>query len=87
MTDDIQQLRIKVDEIDEQILNALNERAKICKTIGEVKKKKGLKIRDTARENEVYQRVKEKAMEFHLDSLQVEAVFREIVNMCSTVQE
>ena len=85
--DEIQQLRKKVDQVDEQILNALNERAKICRAIGLVKKKKGMQIRDTARENEVYKRVKEKAVEFHLDPLQVEAVYREIVNMCSAVQE
>jgi len=87
MTDDILQLRKKVDEIDEQILNALNERTKICRAIGLIKKKKGLKIRDTARENEVYARVKEKAVQLHLDPVQVEAVYREIVNMCSAVQE
>jgi chorismate mutase len=85
--DDLQQLRKKVDEIDEQILNALNERTKICRSIGLIKKKKGMKIRDTTRENEVYERVKEKADQFHLDSVQVEAVYREIVNMCSAVQE
>ncbi len=85
--DEIQQLRKKVDEVDEQILNALNERAKLCRAIGFIKKKKGMKIRDTARETEVYERVKEKAVEFHLDSMKVEAVYREIVNMCSAVQE
>ncbi len=85
--DEIQQLRKKVDQVDMQILNALNERAKICRTIGLAKKKVGMEIRDTSRENEVYKRVKEKAVEFHLDPLQVEAVYREIVNMCSAVQE
>ncbi|MGA3061129.1 MAG: chorismate mutase [Candidatus Bathyarchaeia archaeon] len=87
MMDEIQQLRKKVDQVDEQILNALNKRAKICRAIGLVKKKKGLQIRDTARENEVYESVKEKAVKFHMDPLQVEAVYREIVNMCSVVQE
>ncbi|MGD0645129.1 MAG: chorismate mutase [Candidatus Bathyarchaeia archaeon] len=85
--DDIQQLRKRVDEVDEQILNALNERAKICITIGLVKKKKKMQIRDASRENELYKRVKEKAVQFHLDPLQVEAVYREIVNMCSAVQK
>ena len=31
MMDEIQQLRKKVDQVDEQILNALSERAKICR--------------------------------------------------------
>ena len=87
MMNEIKQLREKVDQIDEQILNALSERAKICSAIGLVKKKNGMKIRDTSRENEVYLRVKEKAVEFRLDPIKVEAVYREIVNMCSAVQE
>jgi chorismate mutase len=85
--DDLEQLRKKVDEVDEQIILALRERAKACKVIGLVKKKKGLPVRDISRENEVYTRVKQKAVEFHLDPVQVEAVYREIVNMCSAVQK
>ncbi|MGD0406699.1 MAG: chorismate mutase [Candidatus Bathyarchaeia archaeon] len=84
---DIQELRKRVDEVDEQILNALSERAKICRAIGLAKKKQGMQIRDAPRENELYKRVKEKAAQFHLDPLQVEAVYREIVNMCSAVQK
>jgi chorismate mutase len=85
--DEIQQLRKKVDGVDEQILSALWERARICRDIGLAKKKEGMPVRDPSRENEVYQRVKKKAVDFHLDPLQVEAVYREIVNMCSAVQE
>ena len=85
--DEIEKLRKKVDEIDEQLISALCERAKACKAIGLVKKKKGVPVRDISREDEVYKRVKQKAIEFHLDPVQVEAVYREIVNMCSAIQE
>jgi len=85
--DEIQLLRKKVDEIDEQIITALRERTKTCSAIGLIKKKKGLPVRDVARENEVFKRMKVKAVEFHLNPLQVEAVYREIVNMCSAIQE
>jgi len=85
--DEIQQLRKKIDEIDEQIIIALRERAKTCGAIGFIKKKKGFPVRDVTRENEVFKRMKEKAVEFHLNPLQVEAVYREIVNMCSAIQE
>jgi chorismate mutase len=85
--DEIQQLRNKVNEIDEQIITALCERAKTCSAIGLIKKKKGLPVKDVTRENEVFKRMKEKALEFHLNPLQVEAVYREIVNMCSAIQE
>jgi len=81
------QLRQKVDSVDDQILKALCERAKICKAIGEVKKTQGVQVRDFSRENQVYGRIKAKAVEFNLNPQQVEAVYREIVNMCSAVQE
>jgi chorismate mutase len=84
---EIEKLRKRVDEIDEQLISALCERAKACKAIGLVKKKRGVPVRDISREDEVYKRVKQKAIEFHLDPVQVEAVYREIVNMCSAVQE
>jgi len=84
---EIQKLRKKVDEIDEQIIIALHERVKTCTAIGLIKKKKGLPVRDVTRENVVFKRVKEKAPEFQLNPLQVEAIYREIVNMCSAIQE
>ena len=80
-------LRKKIDEVDEQILRLLNERVRICKSIGQAKGKLGIPVRDPVREKEVYGRVRERAVALGLDSLQVEAVFREIVNMCSAVQE
>ncbi len=85
--DDLSKLRKRIDEVDDQILKALSERAQICKAIGDVKKKQGLAVRDTSRENEVYTRVKEKSAKYALDPAQIEAVYREIVNMCSKVQE
>jgi monofunctional chorismate mutase len=85
--DDLQKLREKINEVDDQILKALSERAKICKAIGDIKKQQGLSVRDISRENEVYQRVKEKSAKFSLDPAQIEAVYREIVNMCSDVQK
>jgi len=85
--DEIQRLRRRIDEVDNQILTALCERVKVCKVIGEAKRKQGVPIRDSYRENEVYKHIKEKAAHLGLNSGQVEAVYREIVNMCSAVQE
>ena len=84
---DIQHLRRRIDEIDNQILKALSERSKICKAIGDVKKKQGLAIKDPDRENQVFKRIKEKSAQFALDPVQIEAVYREIVNICSAVQK
>jgi len=84
---DIRQLRKKIDAVDEQILRALGERTKICREIGSTKQSQAIPIRDMMRENQVYRHVREKAAQFALDPNQVEAVYREIVNMCSAVQK
>jgi chorismate mutase/prephenate dehydratase len=84
--DDLKQLRMKIDALDEKVLRLLGERVQICKAIGASKKKKGLPVRDNDRENEVYKHIKAKAADFAVDPVQVEAVYREIVNMCSDVQ-
>ncbi len=87
MMADLKQLRKRVDEVDEQILQALNERVKICKAIGAAKNEQKIPIKDSDRENEVYKRARKRAAELALEPDQVEAVYREIVNMCSAVQE
>jgi len=85
--DKIPKLRKKVDEIDDQILKTLCKRVKVCKAIGDAKKKQGMPIHDISRENEVYTRIKEKSAQYQLNPVQIELVYREIVNMCSAVQE
>ena len=87
MKDELERYRDRVDEIDDAMVKALTERIKICMAIGLVKKKRGLPVKNTAREKEVYIKIKQKATECGLDPQQVEAVFHEIVNMCSAVQE
>ena len=85
--EDIQKLRKRIDGIDENMLQLLGERAEICRSIGLLKKEQGMSIIDTYRENEVFSNVRAKASDFGLDADQVEAIYRQIVNMCSSVQE
>jgi chorismate mutase len=84
--ENIRQLRKRVNEVDEQILRSLSQRAEICRSIGLVKDKQGLPIQDFPRENDVYAHIREKAVELGLDPSHVEAIYRQIVNMCSAVQ-
>jgi chorismate mutase len=85
--EDIRKLRKKIDVIDENILRLLGERSEICRSIGLLKKENALPITDNTRENEVFTNIRGKAPDFSLDADQVEAVYRQIVNMCSSVQE
>ncbi len=82
----LKDLRGEVDEVDKEILRLLSDRVRICQAIGSAKKEKGLPVKDVAREEAVYLRLRKLAAELGLNPVQVEAVYREIVNMCSSVQ-
>ncbi len=84
--ENIKQLRKRVDEVDEQILRSLSQRAEICKSIGLVKEKHGIPIQDFPRETDVYAHIRERAADLGLDPSHVEAIYRQIVSMCSAVQ-
>ncbi len=85
--DDLETLREKVDAVDDQILRDIVQRVKICRAIGELKKKQGKPVHDIHREAQVFERVKERAELLKLDPIVTERIYREIVNMCSSVQE
>lgn len=84
---DIDQFRKRIDELDEQILQILSQRAEICRLIGELKKKQKKPIKDMPRENDVFAHIRKKAAMLGLDPAQVEKAYRQIVNICSAVQE
>jgi chorismate mutase len=85
--DDIEILRKKIDALDEQIMQTLLQRIEICRTIGEHKKKQGKPVQDLARETQVFNKLKDHAARLKLDPDQIERIYREIVNMCSNVQQ
>jgi chorismate mutase len=85
--DDLKRLRSQVDEVDERILDFLKERVRICETIGYAKKSMQIPVKDPERELKVYALVRMKAAEKGLDPNKVESIYRQIVNMCSSVQE
>ena len=85
--EDITKLRKRIDEIDEHILRLLGDRSEICRSIGLLKKGNGMPITDAVRESEIFSNIRSKAPDFGLEPEQVEVIFRQIVNMCSNVQE
>ncbi|MCW4009899.1 MAG: chorismate mutase [Candidatus Bathyarchaeota archaeon] len=84
---DLKKMRGEIDEVDEQILRLLADRVKVCEEIGSAKKAQGLPVKNNAREEEVYRHIRSQAVKLGIDPLKVEAVYRQIVNMCSSVQE
>lgn len=71
----LHELRKEIDEIDEQIIELLEERVRVAKEIGEIKRELNLPIRDEKREEEVLK----KAGKFR-------EVFKKIVEVCRDVQ-
>jgi chorismate mutase len=51
-----------------------------------MKKKQGLPIKDRDREHELYTKIKKKAASLKLDTIHVEAIYRHIVEMCTSLQ-
>lgn len=67
----IYEFREKIDEIDEEILDLLDERVAVAKKIGEIKRERGISITDNDREKEVLERAKG-----------YREIFEEIINTC-----
>jgi 3-deoxy-7-phosphoheptulonate synthase/chorismate mutase len=55
----VRQLRERVDEVDRQLIRALNERARIVQEIMALKAETGAPVYDPRREEEILQRVVE----------------------------
>lgn len=53
----VRELRERVDEVDQELIRALNERARIVQEIATIKAEAGIAIFDPKREEEILQRV------------------------------
>ncbi|RLG56971.1 MAG: chorismate mutase [Candidatus Hydrothermarchaeota archaeon] len=82
----IDKLRKQIDEIDEEILTLIAKRMQKAKKIGEIKRTKGLKIKDNEREREVIEKWKRKAKELNLSKEFVEKIVKEIIRESRDVQ-
>jgi chorismate mutase/prephenate dehydratase len=84
--DERERIREKINAVDARILEALSERVHLAKEIGQYKKKAGLSIVDAARETIVLRKIGEEATRRNLPREKVEAVYREIIRLCRSVQ-
>jgi chorismate mutase / prephenate dehydratase len=79
--EELDDLRLRIDAVDEEIVRLLDERARLARRIGEIKLAKGLEAYAPARERKVLDRVSSLSRgEFPRTGLH--AVFREIIS-CS----
>ena len=59
MSENLQQLRNRVSQIDRDILNLLNQRQRLVQEIGKTKQQQHLPMRDLKREEDVLQKLYE----------------------------
>ncbi len=56
---EIEELRKRIDLLDDVLLRIFNERARLALDIGDVKKRRGLPVFDAAREKRIFARMKD----------------------------
>ena len=76
--ENIDQLRAKIDVIDENLIYALGSRMKVCRQIGEYKKNNNIAIIQTSRWDSIIEKVAEKGEEYGLSEKFLNAVFNAI---------
>lgn len=77
---DLDQLRKKIDELDEQIVSLLNERTDAAAKIGKVKQKTASDVYVPSREKAVLERVCELSKRGPLTDKNIRAIYREIMS-------
>lgn len=84
-TDKIKDLRQRIDALDRQILNLLNERAEIVLNVGKVKLERQLNFYDPDREAKIVQHLmKQSSGSFPKQA--IASVFREIISACRSLE-
>lgn len=87
----IDDIRKRIDELDEQLLDLLNERARLARDVGAVKRGAEVPMHDPEREQRVFDRLEQLWNErgggaaFPKESLR--PVFREIMSACLSVEQ
>ena len=83
----IKKQRKNLDTIDSRMIRLLSRRIRIGKNIGKLKKSKGLKITDRARERDVIHHAKQMTRDTGLDERFVEKLFKDIIKYTKSKQK
>ena len=86
---DINEWRIRIDELNDELMSLLNKRATYAAEIGKIKKQKGLPVFDEGREQSVLNLVAEKAAKAGgaLSPESFQNIFRVIMEETRKVEE
>jgi len=82
---DIADWRKKIDELDEQIVQLISERAKAAEAIGDLKRKQAKPVYEPSREQEVFAHVREKNPGPLADA-EMQHVYERIIDVMRSLQ-
>ena len=83
---DIEQLRPRIDAIDDQVLDLLSKRAGVALYVGDYKKRHGLPVHDPERENSVVSRL-QTGNPGPLSADAIERIYRTIIEEMRKLEE
>jgi chorismate mutase len=79
------ELRQKIDKVDLELLNALNQRAKLVMEVGKIKQKEQIEVLDKGRETALMKRLSEHNTG-PLDEEMLQDLFQSIINILKRLQ-
>jgi chorismate mutase / prephenate dehydratase len=82
----IDELRVRIDATDRELVRLLAERLAISREIGEEKDRAGLPVLDAARERRVIERVRTLAQEYGIDERDAERVYERVMEASKAMQ-
>ena len=82
----LQNLRNKINELDEEILRLISQRAELVKEIGTIKQKNEIEPYAANREKIIYQRL-ERLNKGPLKNEDIKTIFREIISACLSLEK
>ena len=82
----LEEMRKKVDEVDDKIVRLIAERIRDSQPIGDEKKKSSQPVEDTAREEKVLAHIKTIAREEKLDEKAIQNIYRQIIKSSKGIQ-
>ena len=85
MSEELEELRLSIDEEDRQIVAALCRRMELSEKIGELKRQKGLSVYVPERENAVLEKVRSLAGENCAEDMT--EIYRRIMKLSRSRQE
>lgn len=86
----VEDLRKRIDSLDEELLKLLNQRAKLVQQVGRRKRDRDQAMHDPEREQQIYERLESKLRKMRGATFPVggvRSVFREIISACLSLEE